>query len=87
MGERLDNQAFIVRVVVPTLAAVIIVVTLAMMIGLFSPKVNNAEILKIIGPAFLTIVGTFGGFLGGYATGHGAAMAEQAAKDEAPTEP
>lgn len=67
MAERLDNQAFIVRVVVPTLALVIIVVTLVLLAGLFSPKVDNDKILPIIGPAFQTIVGVFAGFLGGYA--------------------
>lgn len=69
MAERLDNQTFIVRVVVPTLAAVILAVTITLLASLFDDKVDNSEILKVIGPAFLTTVGAFVGFLGGYAVG------------------
>lgn len=68
----IDNQTFIVRVVVPTLALVILAVTYALLYGLYDTKVNNEEIMKIIGPAFQTIVGVFAGFLGGYALAKGA---------------
>lgn len=81
-GEpRLDNQAFIVRVVVPTLAFVIVAVTVALIRGLFDLRsADDPELLKIIGPAFQIIVGGFVGFLGGYAVAMSDAAAKSAAK-------
>lgn len=84
MAERLDNQTFIVRVVVPTLAAVVVAVTLGMLKGLFVPQVDNSEIFKIIGPAFQTIVGVFAGFLGGYAVAKADAQKGPPAETEGP---
>jgi hypothetical protein len=69
MWPKIDIQAFIVVVIVPTLALVVLTVTIAMIKGMFDPAVENAEIFKIIGPAFQTVVGGFMGFLGGYAVG------------------
>lgn len=62
-----DNQTFIVRVVVPTLAIVVVITMVTLLIGLFDPRVDNTEVFKIIGPAFSTVIGVFSGFLGGYA--------------------
>lgn len=73
MTPRIDNQTYIVRVVVPTLAAVIIAVTLALLAGLFHKDVDNDKVFAVIGPAFQTIVGVFAGFLGGYAVAKGSA--------------
>ena len=70
---RMDNQTYIVRVVVPTLAAVLVAVTFVLLAGLFDKRVDNDAVFKIIGPAFQTIVGVFAGFLGGYAVAKGAA--------------
>jgi hypothetical protein len=76
----LDNQSFIVRGVVPTLAFVIIAMTVTLLHGLFVPSVDNKELFAIIGPAFQTIVGAFVGFLGGYSA------AKQQAREEAEAE-
>ena len=60
----MDQQSqFIFRVVVLTLAIVPVSVVLAMLIGLFSPAVDNAEVFKILGPGFQTVVGAFVGIL------------------------
>lgn len=59
------SSAFVVRVVVVTLATVLAAVIGAMLWGLFDTRVDNAEIFKILGPAFQTIVGVFVGILGG----------------------
>ena len=67
--ERLPDESFVVRVVTITLAAVIIAVVCTLMVGLFTPQVDNADVFKVIAPAFQTTIGTFGGFLGGLAVG------------------
>lgn len=59
----MDNQAFIFRVIVVTLALIQIAVVCVMLIGLFDDHVDNKEIFAIIGPAFHTIVGCFVGLL------------------------
>lgn len=59
----MDDTRFIFRVVTVTLAAVIVAVIGALLIGLFDPIVDNKAIFGIIGPAFQTIVGAFVGFL------------------------
>jgi hypothetical protein len=71
MWPNLNVRNYVVVVIVPTLALVVIVVTLAMVKGMFDANPSNdAEIFKIIGPAFQTIVGGFMGFLGGFAVAH-----------------
>ena len=42
-----------------------------LMAGLFDEKVDNAEIFKLISPAFQTIVGGFIGLLAGVKLSHG----------------
>jgi hypothetical protein len=42
-------------------------VIFVLLAGLFNDIVDNAEIFKILGPAFQTIVGAFVGVLGGRA--------------------
>ncbi len=62
-------DTFVIRVTVITLAAVLAAVIGAMLVGLFDQRVDNAEIFKILGPSFQTIVGVFVGILGGRAMG------------------
>lgn len=69
MGEPLTDESFVVRVVTVTLSVVILSVVGALLTGLFSPRVDNADVFKVIAPAFQTTIGTFGGFLGGLAVG------------------
>jgi hypothetical protein len=56
-----------VRVAIVTLAAVILVVVLALVVGLFLPNdvIDSAAILEMVNPAFQTIIGAFVGLLGG----------------------
>ena len=55
------------RVAIVTLSAVILVVVLALVAGLFMPNeiVDSAAILEMVNPAFQTIIGAFVGLLGG----------------------
>jgi undecaprenyl pyrophosphate phosphatase UppP len=50
---------------------VIIGMVAVLMAGLFDEKVDNAEIFKLISPAFQTIVGGFIGLLAGVKLSHG----------------
>lgn len=59
----MDQSAFIFRVVILTLAAAVLAVIVALLIGLFSPLVDNGMIFAILGPAFHTIVGAFVGII------------------------
>jgi hypothetical protein len=62
-----DTIEFVIRVAIVTLSAVILVVVLALVIGLFVPNevVDSAAILEMINPAFQTIIGALVGLLGG----------------------
>ncbi len=62
-----DTVEFVVRVAIVTLAAVILVVVLALVVGLFMPNdvVDSAAVLDMVNPAFQTIIGAFVGLLGG----------------------
>ena len=53
-----------------TLCVVIISMVGVLMSGLFDEKVDNAEIFKLISPAFQTIVGGFIGLLAGVKLSH-----------------
>lgn len=53
----------IMIVVTCTLASILVAVVLVLLVGLFDPVVDNGEILKIIGPAFQTVIGVFVGIL------------------------
>jgi len=54
-----------------TLCVVIFGMVAVLMVGLFDPLVDNAEIFKLISPAFQTIVGGFIGLLAGVKLSHG----------------
>jgi hypothetical protein len=62
-----DTIEFVVRVAIITLSAVILVVVLALVVGLFVSNdiVDSAAILEVVNPAFQTIIGAFVGLLGG----------------------
>lgn len=62
-----DTVEFVIRVAIVTLAAVILVVVMALVVGLFLPNeiVDSAAVLEMINPAFQTIIGAFVGLLGG----------------------
>jgi hypothetical protein len=62
-----DTIEFVIRVAIVTLSAVILVVVLALVVGLFVPNdvVDSGAILEMINPAFQTIIGALVGLLGG----------------------
>lgn len=62
-----DTIEFVIRVAIVTLSAVILVVVMALVVGLFLPNdiVDSTAILEMINPAFQTIIGAFVGLLGG----------------------
>jgi hypothetical protein len=62
-----DTVEFVIRVAIVTLSAVILVVVLALVVGLFLPNdiVDSTAILEMINPAFQTIIGALVGLLGG----------------------
>ena len=62
-----DTVEFVIRVASVTLSAVILVVVLALVVGLFLPNhiVDSTAILDMVNPAFQTIIGAFVGLLGG----------------------
>jgi len=62
---------FVTLMVSFTLCVVIIGMVAVLMAGLFDPLVDNAEIFKLISPAFQTIVGGFIGLLAGVKLPHG----------------
>tara|TARA_R110000868_G_scaffold321920_1_gene582957 strand:- start:38 stop:289 length:252 start_codon:yes stop_codon:yes gene_type:complete len=53
-----------------TLCLVVVGMVGVLMAGLFDPLVDNAEIFKLISPAFQTIVGGFIGLLAGVKLSH-----------------
>jgi len=62
---------FVTLMVSFTLCLVIIGMVFVLMVGLFDPIVDNAEIFKLISPAFQTIIGGFIGLLAGVKLSHG----------------
>ena len=62
---------FVTLMVSFTLCVVILGMVGVLMSGLFDEKVDNAEIFKLISPAFQTIVGGFIGLLAGVKLSHG----------------
>jgi len=53
-----------------TLCLVVVGMVGVLMAGLFDPLVDNAEIFKLISPAFQTIIGGFIGLLAGVKLSH-----------------
>lgn len=60
---------YVMLIVTGTLSIVILSMVIVMLSGLFSSKVDNSEIFKLIGPAFQTITGGFIGILAGIKIG------------------
>ena len=85
-----DTVEFVVRVAIVTLSAVILVVVLALVVGLFvsNDVVDSAAILEMVNPAFQTIIGAFVGLLGGLSLNANARdkEPEPAPEPEAPLE-
>jgi hypothetical protein len=83
-----DTIEFVVRVAIITLSAVILVVVLALVVGLFVSNdiVDSAAILEVVNPAFQTIIGAFVGLLGGLSLNANARDKEEPVEPEpAPT--
>lgn len=60
---------FVVLMVSVTLCLILLSMVIVMCVGLFDPVVDNADIFKLIAPAFQTIVGGFIGLLAGIQVG------------------
>jgi hypothetical protein len=84
-----DTVEFVIRVAIVTLSAVILVVVLALVAGLFMPNdvVDSAAILEMVNPAFQTIIGAFVGLLGGLSLNANARDKEPEAPAPEPEEP
>ena len=85
-----DTVEFVVRVAIVTLSAVILVVVLALVVGMFVPNdvVDSTAVLEMINPAFQTIIGALVGLLGGLSLNANARdkESEPAPEPEAPLE-
>jgi hypothetical protein len=79
-----DTVEFVIRVAIVTLSAVILVVVLALVVGLFLPNdiVDSTAILEMINPAFQTIIGALVGLLGGLSLNANARDKEAAPEPE-----
>ena len=84
-----DTIEFVIRVAIVTLAAVILVVVMALVVGLFVPNelVDSTAILETINPAFQTIIGAFVGLLGGLSLNANARDKEEPVEPEDAPEP
>jgi hypothetical protein len=84
-----DTVEFVVRVAIVTLSAVILVVVLALVAGLFMPNdvVDSAAVLEMVNPAFQTIIGAFVGLLGGLSLNANARDKEPEPEAPAPEDP
>jgi uncharacterized membrane protein YraQ (UPF0718 family) len=63
--------AWIFKITVSTLSAVVFAVVVVLLFGLFQSDVDNDKIFDIIGPAFSTVIGAFVGLLGGLSLNKG----------------
>lgn len=59
----MTDNVFIYRVVICTLAFVMLSVIAVLLAGLFNPSVDNKEIFTILGPAFQMTIGAFIGIV------------------------
>jgi hypothetical protein len=84
-----DTVEFVIRVAIITLSAVILVVVVALVVGLFLPNdiVDSTAILEMINPAFQTIIGAFVGLLGGLSLNANARDKEEPVEPEVAPEP
>lgn len=62
-----ETVNWILKLSVGSLAAMVIAMIIALLVGLFMPNevIDNKDIFPIIGPAFNTVIGAFVGLLGG----------------------
>jgi hypothetical protein len=83
-----DTVEFVIRVAIVTLSAVILVVVLALVVGMFVPNdvVDSTAVLEMINPAFQTIIGALVGLLGGLSLNANARDKEPTPEPEAPLE-
>lgn len=59
MSDRLPPEVFNNRVIILTLAFVIISMTVVMLVGLFVDKVDNKALFTILAPGFSAVLGYF----------------------------
>ena len=80
-----ETVNWILKLSVGSLAAMVIAMIVALLVGLFMPNevIDNKDIFPIIGPAFNTVIGAFVGLLGGLSM---AARPDDTKKKEEPEE-
>ncbi len=80
-----ETVNWILKLSVGSLAAMVIAMIAALLLGLFMPNevIDNKDIFPIIGPAFNTVIGAFVGLLGGLSM---AARPDDTKKKEEPEE-
>lgn len=64
MGEK-DLIQWILKITVSTLSFICVATVSVLLYAFFNSHVDNAEIFKMLGPAFNTVIGAFVGLLGG----------------------
>lgn len=65
-----DRLAAVVTLIASiTLAVTVLSMVTVFMFGFFDPKVDNAKLFEIVGPAFQTIIGGFIGLITGIKIG------------------
>ena len=62
-------SAYVTLTATATLTVILLSMVGALLVGLFNPAVDNAEIFKAVTPAFQTIVGGFIGLITGIKIG------------------
>ena len=65
--DRLDAVVTLIASI--TLAVTVLSMVTVFMFGFFDPKVDNAKLFEIVGPAFQTIIGGFIGLITGIKIG------------------
>ena len=70
-GDIKGKLTFAVTLMVSATLCVSVLVVVALVAGLWFDNVDNAEIFKLISPAFQTIIGGFIGLLAGIKLGNG----------------
>ena len=65
--EKVKMQLWVLKLMAVTLGSIMVSTVVVMLVGLFLPNnlIDNAEIFKILGPAFNMVVGAF---VGSFAT-------------------